>query len=212
MTIVVVSALLSGCAGDPDDPIAEAGANDEGDAEQTQPTEDPNGDGASGDLDAVVLSVEDLPEGWTEVAEEGDEAGSCLDRLTDPGGPFAPSESVHRSFAASDLGPFLVAVATPSPADDVLVAVDEVLISCDGHTTEAGFTSSLEAVAIPDLPWDALSVRGTEEHEEGGSVDFVVAGAGTGQATVLVLGVTALGDIEDGLVAHAVTTMVERLP
>lgn len=209
----MMSVLASGCGGEPDDVGRAQIEESESGAEQTQSMDEELTDGSPADIEAVLLSVDDLPEEWEEVADDGSgETDSCLDRLTNPGGPFEPSESVNRSFAESALGPFLLSVVTSKPADDVLAATDEVLSSCDGHTTDSGFTSSFESISISGLPPGAIAVRGTEESDEGGSLSLVVAAAGTGSGTVLALGVVPLGEVDEATVGDAVVTMLSRLP
>lgn len=212
MAVAIVSVLVGGCGSEPETQGVDPTPSSNAGTEQTQGTDDQGSGGSPADIEAVLLTADDLPDGWVEVADDGGESDSCLDRLTDPDGPFKPSESVNRSFAESDLGPFLLAVVTSNPADEVLVAADEVLVACDGHTTDSGFTSRFESTSIPDLPPDAMAVRGTETSEEGGSLDLVAAAAGADSGTVLVLGVTPLGDVDDVIVSDAVTTMVDRLP
>jgi len=204
-----LSVIVSACGGEAQDPGAPQTEEPDADAEQTMPADE---DPASSDIEDVLLTVGDLPEGWKEVTgDDSGESASCLDRLTDPDGPFEPSSSVNRSFAEGPLGPFLLSVVTSSPADDVLVATDDVLTACDGHTTDAGFTASFEAIAIAGLPPDAIAVQGTEASDDGGSLRLVLAAAGTGSGTVFLLGLVPLGEVDEVLVGNAVDVMVDRL-
>lgn len=212
MAVAAVGVLVAGCVDESDvedsDPTAASGSG----PQSGPPSDDQRSHDPPLDIEPALPTIEDLPDGWEEVAAQEREPNSCLDRLTDPGGPFAPSASVHRAFAASDLGPFLLAVVGTDPAEESLVAADDVLVACDGGTTDAGFTTSIEATTLPDLPPGSLAVRATESHDAGGSVEVVVAAAGTESATALVLAATPLGDLDDATISQTLTTMVERLP
>ena len=198
-------AALCGCgAGGPTAPTATPEAAPPGPATQTPAAAE------------AVLTVDDLPEGWSVVPAESDSdsgAGdSCLDRLGAAGGPFDSSVAQTVTFTAGGIGPFLAASVVERPAEQVLPAVDDVLVTCDGQTSEDGLTTTVEPAAIDGLPPDALAVRGADLGEDGSGVRYVVAAAGTGAATVMVLVVTPLGDVDEALVADAVNTAYARLP
>lgn len=161
-----------------------------------------------------MLRVDDLPEGWSEVpADDSDTGGdSCLDRLAVTGGPFDPAAVRSVAFAAGGIGPFLAASVVERPAEQVLPALDEVLVGCDGQTTVSGFTTSIEPVQADGLPPGALAVRGSDTAGDGSGVRYVVTAAGTDAATVMVVGITPLGEVDVALVADALATATARLP
>lgn len=162
------------------------------------------------DLGAILLRVDDLPEGWSEVPVDDEEGGSCLDGLFEEA--IDPVESVNASFAASELGPFLGAWVIDQPTSEVLAAVDDVLVSCNGATAPSGFTTTIEPTPVSGLPADSLSTHGVDEDANGSQVNFTVAGSGTDQATVFVFAATPLGEIDDEVVALAVNAMANRIP
>jgi hypothetical protein len=181
------------------------------DAEATIDPVDPT-DAATSEIDlsAILLQVDDLPEGWSETPVGDNEGGSCLDELfvwaTDPVG------STNASFAASELGPFLAAWVIDSPTSEALVAVDDVLVSCNGATAPSGFTTTIDPTPVSGLPSDSLSIHGVDEDASGNQIRFAVAGAGTDQVTAFVFAATPLGEIDDDVVALALNTMVSRIP
>lgn len=219
--------LLVGCADDSDGVVNDGSAATESTGASVTGSSDGHGDDDSEDndpdaadgsangieLDEVVLSVGDLPEGWTEVpAEETQSGGSCLDAITAPGGPFRLDAAATSAFAQSELGPFLAAAAVEGPAEDVLAEVNDVLVSCDGSKGDDGFTIVLEAAALDRLPRGSLAVRGRSEDLSSSGVVFMLAAAGTDEVSVLVLAATPLGEIDDAVVVEAIDAMLDRVP
>ncbi len=180
----------------------------------TEPTTDVTGqaDDATSEIDlgAILLRVDDLPEGWSEVPADDEGGGSCLDGLFEEA--IDPVGSVNASFAASELGPYLAAWVIDQPTSEVLVAVDDVLVSCNGATAPSGFTTTIDPTPVAGLPTDSLSIHGVDEDANGSQVNFAVAGAGSDVATVFVFAATPLGEIDDEVVALAVNAMANRIP
>lgn len=216
--------LLSVGCGDDDDVVIDGAATIETPGTSVTGSSDGDGDGdedsdaADGsanevELDEVVLGVDDLPEGWTEVpAEETESGGGCLDALTAAGGPFDLDTAPTSAFAQSKLGPFLAAAVVEGAADDVLAEVDDVLVSCDGSEGDDGFTTVIEPAALDGLPPASLAVRGTSKDSSGSGVVFTLAAAGTNEVSVMVLAATPLGEIDDAIVATAIDAMLARAP
>lgn len=199
--LVAGALLLSGGCGDDD-------SRDDA-SEATDDSVDGPANGVG--LDEVVLGVDDLPEGWTEVpAEETESGGGCLDALTAPEGPFDLDAAATSAFAQSELGPFLATAAVEGAADDVLADVDDVLVSCDGSEGDDGFATMIEPAALGGLPPASLAVRGTSEDSSGSGIVFTLAAAGTDEVSVLVLAATPLGEIDDAVVVTAMDAMLAR--
>ena len=208
--IAAALVLLSACGNDDTD----VGAGEP----VTVPTSDVTTAPATGtddiDLDAVMLTTEDLPGGWSEVPTtplDGSD-GSCLDALGAPGGPFDVEVARTTAFAAGELGPFLAAALVDAPADEVLAEVDEILAACDDSTSAGGFTTTIEPAAIEGLPGDSLSVHGSDEDAAGGGVDLALVATGSSDVSMMVFAVTPLGEIDDAVVASAIDAMWKRLP
>ena len=164
-------------------------------------------------LGSIMLRVSDLPDGWTELRTGSDDEGDgCLDALFGAGRPFDPAVGQVANFGASSNGPFLMAWVVGEPADDVLVEVNDVLIACDGSTAPSGFTTTIDPTPVPGLPTNSLSVHGDDTNAGGVRISYTLAGSGTDVATVMVFAATPLGEIDDAMIASAVTAMVGRFP
>ena len=164
------------------------------------------------DLGAILLRVDDLPEGWQELTAGSEEGGSCLDALFGDNRPLDPQFAQTATFGASSNGPFLVAWVVGEPTSEVLVEINDVVAACDGTTAPSGFTTTIDATPVSGLPDDSLSVHGADVNESGARIDFVLAGSGSDRATVVVFAATPLGEIDDATIASAVTAMIVRIP
>lgn len=164
------------------------------------------------DLGAVLLTTDDLPDGWTEVPVDHSGGDSCIDDLAEPGAPFDPAVTQSVAFGAGPIGPFLVAVVVDQPAEVVLPAVDDILIACHGTTSAQGYTTTIDSASIAGLPQGSLGVHTTIKKGEGGGIRHAIAVAGTDTATVMVMAITPMGEIDETAVAAAVNAMYNRLP
>lgn len=167
-----------------------------------------------GDLRAVLLTADDLPDGWSEVPSAATEGadGSCLDALGASGGPFDLAVAPTATFAAGEIGPYLAGSVVDGSAETVLSAVNDVLVDCDGSTSPQGLTTTIEPASIEGLPEGSLAVRGSDEDASGSGVNFTIAAAGTEDASAMVFAVTPLGDIDDAVIAAALNAMYDRIP
>lgn len=133
---------------------------DEGDDEEAEPQDSAEG---AGELDALLVSLEELPEGWMQVDDEemldGEDMGEVsedpfdapcgIEPLDDTIEPVAEGE---RSFQGSELGPFfsqnLMQMGSTSDAEEVMSVMQE-LFSCEEWTETDEFgdemTFSLDA-------------------------------------------------------------------
>jgi hypothetical protein len=162
------------------------------------------------DLSTVLLRATDLPSGWKELPLDTDSDGSCLDQVFGRDVPLDPAVRQAALFGESEIGPFLVAWVVAAPAEQELVALNDVLVSCDGSTSPSGFTTAIDPTPVPGLPQNSLSVHGTDIDSSGSQLAFTIAASGTYRTTVMVFAIAPVGEISDVLVAGAVTAMFER--
>lgn len=221
-TLVLGTLVLAGCG---DDDVTESSdvtetSTGEDDVSETSDatvvpsdvTDTSTGEDDEIDLDAILLRIDDLPDGWRDLTVGSDEGGSCLDALFGADKPLDPQVAATATFGASDNGPFLVAWVVGEPRNNVLAEANDVLVACDGTTAASGFTTTIDPTPVPGLPDNSLSVHGADVNASGSRIDFTLAGAGSDRATVVVFAATPLGEIEDALIASAVTAMVGRIP
>lgn len=163
---------------------------------------------------SALLTLADLPAGWMEVANGDDEGGSnaCLDALTEARVRLGAAGVERATFSQSELGPFLAAAVVARAADEVLPELDRALAGCDGTTSPAGFTSKIQAVALPGAPDGSLAVEAADTNASGTTIRYTVAAAGTDEATAFVVVLTPLGEVDKALVATSLRTMRDRLP
>lgn len=164
------------------------------------------------DLRAILLRVDDLPEGWQELTAGSEQGGSCLDALFGDKRPLDPQVAETATFGASSNGPFLVAWVVGEPTSKVLVEINDVVAACDGTTAPSGFTTTIDATPVSGLPDDSLSVHGADVNESGTRIGFTLAGSGSDRVTVVVFAATPLGEIDDATIASAITAMMGRIP
>jgi hypothetical protein len=163
-------------------------------------------------LDAILLRVDDLPEGWKKSSVGTVEGSSCLDGLFGTDRPLDPQFAATETFSAGDIGPFLSAWVVDEPVDYALVEVNDVLVGCDGTKTQSGFTTTIDPTPVPGLPDNSLSVHGADVNASGSRIDYTVAAAGSDRVTVVIFAATPLGEIDDAVISSAVNAMVGRIP
>ena len=162
---------------------------------------------------AALITAADLPKGWTAIpnADGKGRAGSCLDKLAAPGGPFDRNIAPTATFARGKIGPFLAASVVGQPADVVLPKVNTILAACNGSSSGDGLTTSIEPLSLSGLPQGSLAVRGADAGK-GGHIRYTIVAAGTGAATSFVFAVTPLGEVDNTVVVSAINAMHKRLP
>lgn len=104
-------------------PVPEIDEDDDEEADDADLSRAGSQDGEASDLDGVLLSLEDLPEGWMQVEDSFDDVGDFDDfsdisnepfeapcGLSDPGDEFdfEPVAEGEREFEGGELGPFLM--------------------------------------------------------------------------------------------------------
>ncbi|MCH8562031.1 hypothetical protein LTI14_02170 [Nesterenkonia sp. YGD6] len=166
--------VLGACGGDSEDrartidPAASEAPN--GESENS-----PDAEVGSGDLDveAALLTLDDMPTGWTKDPDESsddtdDDAALCeLELLED----FGAVDTASADFSAGDFGPLLshtVAVFDDDDAERGLEAFTEAFNTCDEWTeeTEDGpLTFRPTPVSFPSFGDGTLAVRIDVESE-----------------------------------------------
>lgn len=213
--IVAGPFVLSACGGEtrPVDVVESSDTEGprESDAAPFEAATDDGGSDTTSSAQDALLTVADLPEGWSEVDSVGGDTGNCLDDLTGDESPFGGSNAATASFKGGDLGPFLVASVTPVPAEEALPALDDLVVACDGARSPEGLTTTLEVVAIDGVPAGSLTVRGAQEDPAGGSVQFAIAATGGADGSAFVLALSPIEEVGEDLVAQSLVTMADRL-
>lgn len=183
----------------------------------TTTTEQPSGDF---DPNAVILKLEDLPAGWSEMPpdtesedEESDdcfdeayrEAGLDADAFDQSGAPLAESD-----FSQSMTGPFLSAVVTQlEDADEIFELLPDAFAACDGDIDSDGATSSILPVNFPVLGDDTFAVR-IDVTTEFFPISALFAAARKGDIVVIALN-GGFGGTDAALVEASLQTMLDRL-
>jgi hypothetical protein len=130
----------------------------------------------TGELDRLLLSIDDLPEGWTEIDDEFVDEEEIVDVAEDQ--PFdAPCgiepldetvdaiDEAERSFQGSELGPFfsqiIMQFGSSDEAEDVMSVMRE-LFNCEEWTESDEFgeevTFTVDEVPFEDVGDDAFAI------------------------------------------------------
>jgi hypothetical protein len=164
---------------------------------------------------AVLITLADLPSGWSEVPSSGDtSSGSCLDSAILQGavpGTGSANDSATATFSQSNLGPFLIAMVTTGidNASSTFGTLASAITACNA-TTEAGFTTNIDEVSVPTAGDESFAVRVDISNESGTVVQYFLETARKGDAIVVAANIVSLGDLDQTLVEEAVRTMVGR--
>ena len=177
-TLILLAAggLLLGCSDDggnadtvdePDDATTTTDATAADNSEDSDEGDEAASDPGAGSMDEVVITLEDLPAGWTTGAADDDESDDDFCGVAAPTDLAEPVEEAESSFQQSDFGPFLSSVAGRFESDEVAAQLLEDFSTgfeaCNGYTevdengTET--TYSIEPLSFPDLGDDTFSVR-----------------------------------------------------
>lgn len=214
---IVVLAVTGACGDDDDAPLAASQTSDSAVTELPAERDEDQSTATTGSSAGAVIELADLPAGWQETpveALENDSAGSCLNVLVGEGGPFDMSDerTSAQAFAQSSLGAFLMAASVESVGDsaDVLAGVEQLILSCDGETDAAGFTTSITPALAPEAGDGGVSFHGAAENDRGARISFLIASARAGDAVMLAMHVVALGELDEQLVGDVLRTMADR--
>ena len=166
----------------------------------------------------IIVTRDDLPSSWKELAQArdgGGGSGSCLDSVTEAANVFDPGSGTASktvSFAQSDLGPFLVAIAA-TPVGDVETFFDALVkrvSACDRTRDPAGFTTVIEPLTFPTIGDEAFAVKGTATNPNGSRLSYLLSMARVDKTLVLTAHIVTLGELDVALVERMVRAMVGR--
>lgn len=171
---------------------------------------------AASNLDQVILTLADLPAGWTTAAEDPDDTTDdsfCGD--VDPLADVEPAAEAEVSFQQSEMGPFLAAVALrfDDGADDVMDLFAEAVDACreftetdeDGNETVYRF----DPMSFPSLGDGTFAARLSSTTFLGPlSLDMVTVRE---DDVVLLVMNGGLGAADTALTEQALRTMLDRL-
>jgi hypothetical protein len=187
LTICVAGLVLFGACGDDDERARTVEPPEPAVTEAPDETPEPDEPEEAApepkdiDLEAALLTLDDMPSGWTQEpeAETDDESDVTLCDV-EPLDDVEAVDSSSREFSAGDFGPFLhhsVAVYESGQAEQALDAFLEALDACDEWTeeTEDGpVTWRPRALSFPGLGDDTVAVRINVEAEAfNATVDMV---------------------------------------
>lgn len=229
--LVLALALVAGSCGDDDDQArtvdvttTTTGASEAPDGTATESAETAETAtttteaSASSAMDSVVVTLQDLPTGWTASTPEDDDEDD--DEICDGQDPFnavEPVEEAESNFEQGSFGPFLSSIAGryagTDEAQGVLDAVADAVDQCqtftdvdeDGNET----TYTFAALSFPKLGDDTYAARLSATTPFGPlALDF--AFARDGDAVVAIIN-GGLGAADTALTESMLRLMVERL-
>jgi hypothetical protein len=162
-------------------------------------------------LAKALLSLSDLPTGWSSQAELGStRVGFCGGR--NPLATVVPAEELHSTFSKTTNGPFLSEVAlrydTTHEAQVLMDLVAETLETCRSYD-ENGSSLTLEPLDFPEFGHDTFAAHVTGQSSLGpleGDVAWVRKGS-----RVVSLSSIAFGDFDVDLVELLTEAVVKRL-
>lgn len=169
---VAFALILGGCGGDGDErartvdrPAAEA-ANEEPEEAEDEPQPDPG----DFEVEAALLTLNDMPTGWTQDPEQDadDDATFCD---VEPLDEAKAIDDASANFSAGDFGPLLSHMVGVFEGQDAEAAMDSFMDALEGCTewtdeTEDGpVTFRPTALAFPSFGDDTVAVRIKAESE-----------------------------------------------
>lgn len=197
----------------PSDPTPTATASPDAAAKDSESDAEP------ADAEAVLLTVEDMPTGWsTDPSDDGDDGPDDGANLCDqdPVDEFEPASEATANFAAGNMGPFLehiVAVFDDGQAEQALDMMLDALESCDEWTedTEDGTTTYRPSpLSFPTFGDQTVAVRIDVESEMvNGTADMIAWRRGDALSVVIASAIFEAPDAEQ--IEKIVATADERL-
>lgn len=225
--LVVAVALIGASCGDDDDQsrtvedttssTPEASASQEAGTESTETSTTTTEAPAPSAMDSVVVSLQDLPTGWTASTPEEDEKDDEICDGHDPFNAVEPVEEAESHFEQGSFGPFLSSVAgryaSADDAQGVLDAVADAVDQCQTFTDvdDDGneMTYTFAALSFPKLGDDTYAARLSATTPIGPlALDFALARDGDAVVAVINGG---LGAADTALTESMLRLMVHRL-
>ncbi len=175
---------------------------------------------ASPTMEAALLSVDDLPEGWTEVPVTDDadteEPSSCVEAEMEAAGASIEGDEVftaEREFSQGDLGPFLAAAIGEVGEEQAARSLDALpgaIAACNGVADPDGTVWTYEPFDAPTMGDDSFTVRMITE-DETGRVEVVSAFARKGPYLMFVATIALFDPAKEDVVLQGLETMAARL-
>lgn len=243
-SLSIVAALALGACGDDDDatdvattePAAAPSDGATGGEETTDDTTDTvddtssvpadttAGDPGSSELEAALISLDDLPEGWTEVPVSDDDGetdpdegeGTCVEEALDAAGVSIEDDAftAEREFSQGDFGPFLqasIGEVGDDQAEQALTSLPVAIEGCDGVADPDGTVWTYEPLDVPTIGDESYVVRlATGEGDEQLQAITAFARVGPHLLFIATLAFGAEGPDVD-LTLSSLQTMVGRL-
>lgn len=222
--LVLALALVAGACGDDDDQARTVDvtttteASEAPDGTATESATTTTEASAPSAMDSVVVTLQDLPTGWTASTPEDDDEDD--DEICDGQDPFnavEPVEEAESNFEQGSFGPFVSSIAgryaSTDDAQGVLDAVADAVDQCqtftdvdeDGNET----TYTFAALSFPKLGDDTYAARLSATTPFGPlALDF--AFARDGDAVVAIIN-GGFGAADTALTESMLRLMVERL-
>lgn len=159
VTGIALLSIMTGCGqnddqadtveGEPADESSDATPDQEGADSDAASEQEGTGSDAAPDAEAALLTLNDMPSGWTQAqdTETSNEASAICDQ--EPMEDFDPVDEASADFTGGDLGPMLfhsVAVYEDDQAEQAIDTFLNTMDSCDEWTEEGeNGTTTFEA-------------------------------------------------------------------
>lgn len=229
VALALALALVAASCGDDDDQARTLEATTTSTTEAVAETEEPAAEAEDSttttteeappsSMDSVVVTLQDLPSGWTVSApDEEDEEDDEICNDQDPFNAVEPVEEAESNFEQGSFGPFLSSIAgryaSTDDAQDVLDALAAAVDQCQTFTDvdEDGteITYTFTALSFPKLGDDTYAARLSANSPFGPlALDFVFARKGDTVAAIINGG---LGAADTALTESMMRLMVDRL-
>lgn len=201
VTGIALLSIMAGCGQNNDQADTVDGGPADESSEPAAVQEDAGGDAAP-DAEAALLTLDDMPSGWTRAqdTETSNEASAICDQ--EPMEDFTPVDEASADFTGGDLGPMLfhsVAVYEDDQAEQALDTFLDTMDSCDEWTEEGenGTTTfKAEPLSFSSYGDQTVAVRIQADSEAVGvTMDMVVWRHGD---TLSVLGMGEVMTSPDG--------------
>lgn len=214
--LVAAALVFTGCGGGAGDdkartvqPTSTTAAAGE---DETTTTEEPDGS-----LAAAMLTLEDLPAGWTASPPDADDTTDEFCEGEDPFTEIQADEEVEASFQQSDVGPFIASFAEQHGSDDEAQEALDLFVdavnSCGEFTNvEEDGTETIyrfSPLSFPQLGDDTFAARLSGTTAFGPiTADFVFARDGDRVGGIVN---AALGAMDSSLTEPLMRKVMERL-
>ena len=212
--LLVTLLLGSSCGGSDEGDVSEVVQGAEQEEERGAEEDEEQEKSSSGDLEDALLTLDDMPAGWTiapELLEEGEEEdeGECaFDQ------DLGEENEVEVAFKEGDSGPFVLHVigrfADDGAAETFMEDFTEYAERCRS-SEEDGVTTKIDPLSFPDVADESQSYRLTIEDAETPPVEVNAVLFRQGERASLVAVFSVLGSPDADLTEELTVTAAERL-